>query len=150
MLYVAGTTYDRVALDRWQRGNPELFAFPDYVWEIFKDGYGAVSDLDRWFDRVTRLPDERWLDEPVMARRYRAKQDTRHGPMIFDLWIDVDTGYPLKMARVSSGPHGTDRSTYVFSKFNEVELPEVPASGGSVTGPSGRIFAEAAERRAPL
>ena len=144
LLYVDGTRYKGMAPDRWQRGDP-LFAFfasPDFVWEIFKDGYGAVSDLGRWFDRVSRLPDERF-DETVTAHRYRAEQDNLHGPMKFDLWIDADTGYPLKMTREYSGPYGTDRSTYVFSKFNEVELPEVRADG-SATQPRGRNFAEAA------
>ena len=151
MLYVDGTTYKGRAPDRWQRGYP-LFAFfasSDYVWEMFGDGYGAVSDLGRWFDRVSRLPDERF-DETVTAHRYRAEHDTRHGPMKFDLWIDADTGYPLKMTRELSGPNGTDRSIYVFSKFNEVELPEVPASDGSATRPRGHSFAEAAEPTAPL
>ena len=151
MLYVDGTTYKGRAPDRWQRGYP-LFAFfasSDYVWEMFGDGYGAVSDLGRWFDRVSRLPDERF-DETVTAHRYRAEHDTRHGPMKFDLWIDADTGYPLKMTRELSGPNGTDRSIYVFSKFNEVELPEPPASDGSATRPRGHSFAEAAEPTAPL
>ena len=58
--------------------------------------------------------------------------------------------YSSKMTRELSGPRGTDRSTYVFSKFNEVELPEVRASDGSATGPRGRTLTEAAERRAPL
>ena len=151
LLYVDGTKYKGKAPDRWQRGDP-LFAFfasPDFVWEIFKDGYGAVSDLGRWFDRVSRLPDERF-DATVTAHRYRAEQDNLYGPMKFDLWIDAGTGYPLKMTREYSGPHGTDRSTYVFSNFNEVELPEAPASAGSSIRPRGRSFAEAAEPPAPL
>ena len=151
LLYVDGTRYKGMAPDRWQRGDP-LFAFfasPDFVWEIFKDGYGAVSDLGRWFDRVSRLPDERF-DETVTAHRYRAEQDNLQGPMKFDLWIDADTGYPLKMTREYSGPYGTDRSTYVFSKFNEVELPEVRASDESATQPRGRNFTEAAGPPAPL
>ena len=151
MLYVDGTTYKGRAPGRWQRGDPlfAFFAFPDYVWEMFGDGYGTVSDLGRWFDRVSRLPDERF-GETVTAHRYRAERDDRHGPMKFDLWIDADTGYPLKMTREFSGPNGTDRSTYVFSKFNQVELPEVPASDGSATRPRGHSFAEAAEPPAPL
>jgi hypothetical protein len=151
LLYLDGTRYKGMAPDRWQRGDP-LFAFfasPDFVWEIFKDGYGAVSDLGRWFDRVSRLPDERF-DETVTAHRYRAEQDNLHGPMKFDLWIDADTGYPLKMTREYSGPYGTDRSTYVFSKFNEVELPEVRPSDESATQPRGRNFTEAAGPPAPL
>ena len=141
MLYVDGTTYKGKAPDRWQRGTPvfAFFAYSDYVWEMFGDGYGTVSDLGRWFDRVSRLPDERF-GETVTAHRYRAEHDTRHGPMKFDLWIDADTGYPLKMTRELSGPHGTDRSTYVFSKFNEVELPEVRASDGPATRPRGHSF----------
>ena len=151
MLYVDGTRYKGKAPDRWQRGDP-LFAFfasPDYVWEIFKDGYGTVSDLGRWFDRVSRLPDERF-GETVTAHRYRAEHDTRHGPMKFDLWIDADTGYPLKMTRELSGPNGTDRSIYVFSKFNEVELPEARASDGPATRPRGHSSTEAAEPTVPL
>ncbi len=151
MLYVDGTRYKGKAPDRWQRGDPifAFFAYPDFVWEIFKDGYGEVSDLGRWFDRVSRLPDERF-DETVTAQRYRAEQDNLQGPMKFDLWIDAGTGYPLKMTREYSTPLGTDRSTYVFSKFNEVELPEAPASAGSSIRPRGRNFAEATGPPAPL
>ena len=47
------------------------------------------------------------------------------------------------MTREFRRPHGTDRSTYVFSKFNEVELPEAPASAESSIRPRGRSFTEA-------
>ena len=129
-LYVDGTTYERSGPARRAGWHSGQFQVSDFVWELFGEGFEGVSSLERWSDRVTRLADEE-LDG-TSAAHYRAERDTPQGGRVrVDLWTDPETGFPVKMVREVDGPDATERSVYLFSEFNEVELPDVPQTAES-------------------
>ena len=129
-LYVDGTTYERSEPARRAGWNSGQFHVADFVWELFGEGFEGVSSLERWSDRVTRLADEEF--DGTSAAHYRVERDTPQGGRVrVDLWTDPETGFPVKMVREVNGPDATERSVYLFSEFNEVELPDVPQTAES-------------------
>ncbi len=141
-LHVDGATYERTGSEGWRRWNTGAFYVADFFWDIFGDGFHGVADLESRLGRVMKLT-VATLEETVSTRHYRVKGANEHGLLAIDLWIDSTTGYPLKMVHEFNGSEGTTRSTYTFSRFNEVQLLEV-ARVWRVRGPiAGTLLAVA-------
>ena len=124
-----GRLLGRTGAGRWSRSEVAPLYVAGFPWDLFGGGFEGISSLEEQFDEVTRLPDEEF-GGTLMARRYRAERQTHQGGQLtVDLWIDPETGFPHKIVRELSGSDGMERSTYLLSGFNEVELPEGPPPG---------------------